>query len=81
MPQTFILLRDKYVILCNTVCFRGNTFRAQYKRVTQIRPVLGNVPLLALTATATDSTVRRFIEEFLEVPEFKIISAVPDRFV
>lgn len=60
------------------VNFRGESFRSDYKRVSEVRAVLGNVPVLAMTATGTPSMLSS-IGEVLGIPDFKIVAEVPNR--
>ena len=63
--------------LYNCIC-RGDTFRAQYRRVSEVKAVLGNVPVLAATATATQAMINA-IGDILGIPDFQVVAKVPDR--
>lgn len=60
------------------VIFRGNTFRHGYKRLREIRAVLGHMPTLALTATCDDALMTK-ISNGMGVVSFEVVASVPDR--
>lgn len=58
---------------------RGTTFRKQYLDVRRLRSVLGNVPVLMMTATATEK-IKTGVESTMGVSQVLDIVAVPDRY-
>jgi superfamily II DNA helicase RecQ len=48
-------------------------FRKEYSRITEVRAILGHVPLLALTATLTAEAQTKLIKELNMSPCFNII--------
>ena len=53
-------------------------FRIWFRRINELRSLVGRVPLLALTATATKET-RNKITKTLEMDNAVLFSAIPDR--
>lgn len=49
----------------------GHDFRPEYRRIAEIRPFLKNVPVIALTATATPQVVKDIMEQ-LGMPNGKL---------
>jgi ATP-dependent DNA helicase RecQ len=67
------MLKPTYLIIDEAHCVDkwGKDFRPSYAKIGLLRKELGNPPVLAFTATATQSTQRRILEA-LEIPDATI---------
>jgi len=63
---------------CHCISAHGLDFRPDYRRLGEVRKMVGDVPILALTATATDK-VRRDVIESLGMRDPAVIIAGFDR--
>lgn len=60
------------------ISFWGHDFRREYTRLGELRTLLPNVPIIALTATA-DPIIRRDILQQLAIPETSVFQSSFDR--
>lgn len=75
-------MQSGLVIKNNIISCRGETFRPDYKEVPKIRSLLTKTPLLALTATATESMVDEIYDALhIKKTQTKLVGVVPDRLV
>jgi ATP-dependent DNA helicase RecQ len=72
--------RPDYLVVdeAHLISHWGYGFRPDYRRIGHIRKLLGNPPVIALTATATPETQRR-IQNVLGIPDMRVIVREPDR--
>ena len=60
------------------LCFRGKEFRTDFNKLAAVRAYYPELLCLALTATASDATIKH-IKDSLQMKDPKIIKASPNR--
>ena len=73
-------LHPSYLVIDEAHCVDrwGDSFRPDYARLGELRERLGNPPVLAFTATATEQTQQRILKS-LGLPEAQILVSGVDR--
>ena len=75
-----ILCKQIYVVKTYFPC-RGKSFRHDYIQVPKVRVLLSNVPVMALTATATQEMVDEILMHLrISKDDTDFVAVLPDRY-